>query len=96
MVATVPVETFGLGVGAILVLDPVIKVDLVERLISFEYRIFFNHLLGASAAVRKLPGTFRSVHIIFYMLNVFTSLEHDHFQSFFCKLFCRPAAADIR
>src|SRR6056300_1071276 len=49
---------------------------------------------GCLSSVRKFPGIFIRVGVIFNVLYVLPALQHQDLQSLFCEFFCGPASGN--
>ena len=94
VVPAVPVKTLFLRVRTILIVHPELRVQLVQRIISAQYRVAV--LLSGCwfSAVREFPRVHVGRGIVLNVLYVSTAFEHQDLQSFFSQLLCCPAAGN--
>ena len=91
MIPTVPVKTFYLCIWTLLFIYPKIQVLLIQRIISTQNRIFFDHFLCTTASMRPFPWIFIWRSVILNVFNVTTTLQHNCFQPFLCQFFRSPS-----
>src|SRR5690606_38545880 len=76
MISPIPVEALYLYVWTFLFVDPKVKILFIQRIVPFQHRVIFDHLLCASTPMREFPGMFSGRRVIFHMFYVATAFQH--------------------